>query len=581
MMFFNCKKASAVITVCLFFPSAYAGCIVMADSFESGSNINANQCDPSAQETGWFASPTGSKTGKGTKNSPWDLQTALNGGPNKEVKAGDNIWLLDGQYNGRFLSTLESLDPSKPITVSSYPNHWAVLNGNIPNPGAGAVLTVEGKGGNVIYKDFEITHVGNFTRDMNHKDFHYGVGLNHKYGEDCKFVNLVIHDNPSTGVGSWKATGGSQFYGNLVYNNGNLDFRSGKKRNHGPAFYVQNASDKVRLFENNVVFNNISHGYEIWSANHNAGDNSVKEYVKNITLRNNSIFNNALGYTSGSADVVISTLDKSGFNVPKNIIIHDNEIYKNQYSPSSGYGSAIRLNEFSSKVSPLKNIIIEDNLLVSRNQSFIIGKTESLTFRNNLLVTGFLTVRDASHQIMPYKNWNFANNTYYTKSNSFMRINGDSQKKYSFDQWQSPPFNLDKQGSTFSRSATKPAPKLTSQKRISIIHNQYKPTRFKVSIFHGNGENLNQDVAVDFSSVKNIESFVGRQYKIFDVENYPAVMASGQLSADKTIKFDLAQTEFNKPRGNDLNLDIVAGKLHKFEKTFKNYGVFWVDFDVK
>src|SRR4051794_19137990 len=56
--------------------------------------------EPTAR-AGWYAAPNGSATGQGTINSPWDLATAVKGGPNSaSVQPGDTIWVRGGTYLG-------------------------------------------------------------------------------------------------------------------------------------------------------------------------------------------------------------------------------------------------------------------------------------------------------------------------------------------------------------------------------------------------------------------------------------------------------------------------------------------------
>ena len=44
----------------------------------------------------WYVAPDGSRTSKGTKESPWDLGSALGG--KQKIAPGDTIWLLAGTY---------------------------------------------------------------------------------------------------------------------------------------------------------------------------------------------------------------------------------------------------------------------------------------------------------------------------------------------------------------------------------------------------------------------------------------------------------------------------------------------------
>ena len=105
----------------------------------------------------------GTSTGNGSLQLPWDLQTALS--QNSEiVNGGDIIWLHEGVYNGRFISTLKSTKSNQFVTVSAYKEDKVVLNGNI-NSNKKYVLEVKGE--NVIYKNFEVTFLGDFSRNKN------------------------------------------------------------------------------------------------------------------------------------------------------------------------------------------------------------------------------------------------------------------------------------------------------------------------------------------------------------------------------------------------------------------------------
>ena len=62
----------------------------------------------------WFVAPSGSPTGNGTKDNPWDIETALR--HPAAVQPGDNIWLRGGTYSGVFLSELTGT-AAQPIVV--------------------------------------------------------------------------------------------------------------------------------------------------------------------------------------------------------------------------------------------------------------------------------------------------------------------------------------------------------------------------------------------------------------------------------------------------------------------------------
>jgi hypothetical protein len=54
----------------------------------------------------------------------------------------------------------------------------------------------------VIYKNFEITFLGDFSQSKKDENFNGATGINHTRGEGCKFQNLVIHNIPESGIGT-------------------------------------------------------------------------------------------------------------------------------------------------------------------------------------------------------------------------------------------------------------------------------------------------------------------------------------------------------------------------------------------
>ena len=181
----------------------------------------------------------GTSLGNGSLQKPWDLQTALNQDA-KTVNGGDIIWLHEGVYNGRFISNLSSTINGKFITVASFPNEWAILNGNLISNRT-SVLNV--KGSNVIYKDFEVTWLGDFSRKQGEPGFQKSDGISHDSGVNCKFINLIIHNNPGSGFGSWKRTGNTEINSCIIFNNGYFS----AKRGSGVGMYVQNSSEQNRV----------------------------------------------------------------------------------------------------------------------------------------------------------------------------------------------------------------------------------------------------------------------------------------------------------------------------------------------
>ncbi len=96
----------------------------------------------------WYVSPTGSSSGDGSINNPWDLITALEDNTvstnkNYVVKPGDTIWLRSGTYTGPFTSKIKGT-ASAPIVVRNYNNEKVVINDNFQATLAEPITPISG-----------------------------------------------------------------------------------------------------------------------------------------------------------------------------------------------------------------------------------------------------------------------------------------------------------------------------------------------------------------------------------------------------------------------------------------------------
>ncbi|WP_298238927.1 right-handed parallel beta-helix repeat-containing protein [uncultured Algibacter sp.] len=486
----------------------------------------------------------GKSIGTGSFGNPWDLQTALNQ-KSQTVNGGAIIWLHEGVYNGRFISTLKSTIANKYITVSAFKKDKVILNGNVVS-NKKAVLTIQGN--NVIFKDFEITWLGEFSRIKGKGDFQKVNGITHtKGGSDCKLINLVIYNNPGGGIGSWRQTNGSLISHCIIYNNGFVDE---KGKAFGAGMYVQNEGDKTRLIKNNIIFNNYYKGVEIWSANRKAN----KDYVKNITLDNNVIFNSGLPSGHRTVDnIILATDDRNGINIAKNIDIKNNILYHNtDYNRNQVNGDAASLTIGFHANAPVENISIHNNTILGRNNALRILQANSLSFKKNRVYSGYVFLNSTLFKNYDPSKWIFNDNMYYTKKNKSFRV--DKKNSYNLEEWKSK-FNFD------TNSRWQHIKSFGLNNVLDITQNEYKPNLFRVTLFSKEGK----DVKVDFSSFKLNE---GLSYKIIDIENRKEVLKTGLLDKSIQINFPMNNLVFEKPLHND-----------RAQKTLSNFGVFIVEFD--
>ena len=478
----------------------------------------------------------GTSLGDGSLVRPWDLQTALIQSSDI-VNGGDTIWLHGGIYNGRFKSTIRSTIPNLFVTVASYPNEWAILNGNGSFKGAN-ILTVQGN--NVIYKDFEITSLGNVSRNEKDANFQRFGGVQHTIGgEDCQFLNLIIHNNPGVGFGSWRQTAGSTIANCIIHNNGFIDTK-GKGRGEG--MYVQNYSNKERIIKNNIIFNNYYKGIEVWSANKHA----KVAYVKNITLDNNVIFNSGLpsGYRTVD-NIIVASDDRDGINIATNIKVTNNILYHNtDFNSKKGSGDAASLTIGFHKNAPVENVLVDNNIIIGKNNALRILYAKSIKFTNNKVYSGYVNLNPSIFEHVNPESWTFNSNLYYTKNGRPFRVS--KEKSYAFGQWKTA-FNMD------SKSSWGLLKTFNTENVLDVTKNDYKPNNFRVVLLEKDGN----DVQVDFSEY-DLQS--GMIFTLRDVENYKEIVSTGILNDSHTINFPMKTT-------SQLPY-----------KTADNFGVFIIEF---
>ena len=490
----------------------------------------------------FHATVNGTPNGNGTMQKPWDLQTALSQKPDV-VNGNDTIWIHGGIYNGRYSSTLKSTKTNKYITVAPYNNEKVILNGNVDSK-KGAVLNVTST--QVIFRDFEITWLGKFSRNEVDLDFRNSAGIYHTSGENCKFYNLIIHDNPGLGFGSWKQTGGTIIENCVIYFNGWVA-KNGKGRGEG--MYVQNTKDNTRIIKNNIIFANYYKGIEVWSA----GRNKDFQFVKNINLEHNIIFNSGTPSGNSYDNLIIATDDRNGINIAKNINVLNNVLYHNtDYLNREVNGDAPSLTLGYTKNSPVEDIVVKNNIILGRNNVLRLLHVKTAIFENNTVYGGYVFLN--ANEMHYSNNWTFNNNTYFTKKVSAFRVHQD--KTYPLKEWQSQ-FKLDKD------SQWHHIKDFDLKNVLAVNQHSQRKNVFNVALFNKQGN----DVEVDFSDYK---ISYGTSYKIYDIENREVLAAQGIIGKNLKILFPMGKVDFIKPLSNDIT-----------QKTLSNFGVFVIEFESK
>lgn len=476
----------------------------------------------------------GTANGNGSLTNPMDLQTALNA--TGTIKAGDIVLIHEGVYDGKFISTIEG-KPGKPIVVKPYKNAKVILNGNVASKEMGILVV---KGGNVIFKDLEITFLGKFSRKKGENNFKPTNGIYHISGEDCEFINLKIHNNPGSGIGSWKHTGGTKIVGCLIFNNGYFT----SVRGSGVGIYVQNISDKVRLIKDNFIFNNYYKGVEVWSAS----SGSKKAYIKNITLDNNVIFNNGMPGGRHVDNVIVASGDNDGVNVPKNIKVNNNILYHNtNFRDGSNYhdGASLTLGYGGAAITGTE---VHNNVIVGKNNGMRILNTKAMSFKNNVVYSGYVVMYKDVLKNLNNRNWKMSDNQFHTRSSNLFRI--EKHGDYNIDKWK--------------RKFGIAAGKWNKLKEISLpselkkIKIKSDTPAYRLAVFSISDKSVN----IDFSK-ENIP--LSTNYSVKDITG-SKVIYEGKLDESGIVSFPIKDTHGTKRFLSVYEIEFDSKALPKTSK---------------
>jgi hypothetical protein len=197
----------------------------------------------------------------------------------RAVKPGDVIWIAGGTYRHSnrsvgamgFEVRLAGAE-SQPIHVLARKGQRVTVDGglNVLEPATHLWMS----GLEIIVSENStmprrIEEPGSHPKSANRP---WG-GLNVYSGTNCKFINLIIHDN-AQGVSWWSGSRESELHGCIIYDNG----WEAPDRGHGHAIYTQNATGMKTISD---CIMSGGHGYSV----HAYG--SSKADVDNYLLEGN------------------------------------------------------------------------------------------------------------------------------------------------------------------------------------------------------------------------------------------------------------------------------------------------------
>jgi teichuronic acid biosynthesis glycosyltransferase TuaC len=458
----------------------------------------------------WYVSAEGKPNGEGTSESPWDLTTALAGGPTQtQVKPGDTIWLKGGRYTGAFVSKLAG-KPDAPITVRQYTGQRAIIDRGEVSSAKQPALKV--KGSWVWFRDFEIMN-SNPDRTRNSPT----TGLDEPwrgsgadvYSPNVKFINMVFHDN---GHGIWDKQDMTEVYGCLFFYNGN------NKREH--ALYIGN-SNGTKYIVDNIVF--AQGGYGILGF-------SQSSPQKGLHLEGNASFNNGILTFDDQTTGNIQVGGETGVAAER-ILVKNNYIYNPlDNAVSKNYG--IRLGY---KDTRNKDARLIDNYIVSKIP-LRVWWWQKLESHGNTIYSQSNSVELRLPGGVSASNYQWDFNTYLNGRRGGPNFVRDDNI-YGFSDWKQTT-GLDRNSQMEQSVSLRP-----SGIKIFIRPNKYEHGRANIVVYNWD---LRERVTVDVKSVLPMR--VG--YEVRDAQNYFGQPVACGTYDGRPISLPMNMTQVAQPVGN-------------------------------
>jgi len=275
-----------------------------------------------AAATEWFISPTGSPSGAGTINDPWDIYALdgrdANGVIGGAVQPGDTVWLRGGTYmdpNRRFdhqgydIALAGSL--GNRVTVRNYNGERAIVDPGLTTYPGTAYLDIWGLEFSVAenmlpgatrrsyYTQGGYETPGFYDPNGNPTFLipHGGIGL--EGGSNIRLINNYIHHMTKNSL--WlhpEVTGEVEVYGNIIRDGGFIGMRpaeeDGNPNGHyGTAIYGGNIGSDTWTISDNLIEDNFEspltlRGYRVYP-DPNDLENNYAAPCSNVTIEGNTL----------------------------------------------------------------------------------------------------------------------------------------------------------------------------------------------------------------------------------------------------------------------------------------------------
>jgi parallel beta-helix repeat protein len=339
----------------------------------------------------YYVSVNGSDANPGSFSQPWrTIRKATN-----TVRAGDAVYVRGGTYQEK-VSVSKTASANAPITISSYPNELAIIDGSNSMPGGGNISAslVSITGAYVTFQNFEVRNsTGRCVQLSGAGSKAIGNNVHH-----CMDIGLYIAGSSITADSNkvWRASENN-------YNHAASSWSGGLA--WGAAGSPNTASNAV--IKNNFIYQN-------------SGEGLLCMYTDNALVEGNTVYDNW---------AMNMYLDQCSTTTIKNNYVYyttDKQFWKNADAPKGGIVIA---NENNQSYPMGHDRTIVNNLLVNNgdNFGFWVGRLAGAslsndTIANNTLVNAYIA--GIGIDSAPHVNTKIINNIVVQNSGSAAQVSG-------------------------------------------------------------------------------------------------------------------------------------------------------------
>jgi hypothetical protein len=196
----------------------------------------------------------------------------------------------------------------KPVLVMQYPGERAVLD----NVAGANAIGLSLSGSYTWYIGFEVRNSSSSIFNVS------GVAMG---GQGQKLINMIVHDNLSSGITSFSSAPDAEVYGCLIYFNG----RETQVDGHAYGIYTQNDAGRVKTFRENVIPFTWSYGIHAYTE---------ANRIDNFLFEGNVVYNSGLLWRG--------TQFERNFFIGSTMVMADANTYlgNHAYYPSSPSGGS-------------------------------------------------------------------------------------------------------------------------------------------------------------------------------------------------------------------------------------------------